>query len=66
MEVFYNNQKLDIDDQSTLFSFVSEQIEDTNGLAVAINDEIISKAAWKNTTLNNNDKILIIKATQGG
>ncbi|MEE9364449.1 MAG: sulfur carrier protein ThiS [Cellulophaga sp.] len=37
-----------------------------NGIAIAINQDIIPKNDWANTRLNNNDTILIIKATQGG
>ncbi len=37
-----------------------------NGIALAINQNIISKDKWATTTLTNNDNILIIKATQGG
>lgn len=38
----------------------------TNGIAVAVNQNIITKANWITTTVNQNDAILIIKATQGG
>lgn len=38
----------------------------SNGIAVAVNQNIISKPDWFSTTLNQNDAILIIKATQGG
>ena len=38
----------------------------TNGIAVAVNQNIITKSDWLTTTLNQNDAVLIIKATQGG
>lgn len=38
----------------------------TNGIAVAVNETIIPKSDWFGTSLNQNDSILIIKATQGG
>ena len=38
----------------------------TNGIAVAVNENIITKSDWLTTTLNQNDAVLIIKATQGG
>jgi sulfur carrier protein len=37
-----------------------------NGIAVAINEEIILKDNWSNSTLNENDTVLLIQATQGG
>lgn len=47
----------------TLLSGLNIEI---SGIAVAVNQHIISKSDWKNTALNNNDEVLIIKATQGG
>ena len=37
-----------------------------DGIAVAINEIIISKPNWSVTTLVPGDDVLIIKATQGG
>lgn len=37
-----------------------------NGIAIAVNDKVIPKAEWEKSTLKENDKITIIKATQGG
>ncbi len=42
------------------------QMENTNGIAFAVNEKAISKSNWENFELKENDKILIIKATQGG
>lgn len=39
---------------------------ETTGIAVAINNEVIPKANWQQHTLENNDELLIITATQGG
>jgi len=38
----------------------------TNGIALAVNQNIISKEDWNITSVNDKDEILIIKATQGG
>lgn len=37
-----------------------------NGIAIAINQNIIPKHKWHSTLLNNLDSLLIITATQGG
>lgn len=37
-----------------------------NGIAVAVNQQIISKPHWSRTSLSQNDKVLVITATQGG
>jgi sulfur carrier protein len=41
-------------------------ITGTNGIAVAINNRVIPGTDWERTSLNENDKIIVIKATQGG
>ena len=38
----------------------------TNGIALAVNEKVISKSEWEKFELKENDKILLIKATQGG
>ncbi len=37
-----------------------------NGIAVAVNQQVIPKSGWENTFIQENDKIIIITATQGG
>lgn len=51
---------------ATLQSILSELTISEKGIAIAINEQIIPKTEWDKTRLNNNDKILIITATQGG
>ena len=36
------------------------------GIAIAINQQVISKDRWSSYIINENDKVMIIKATQGG
>lgn len=40
--------------------------ENTKGIAVAVNQNVVPKANWNDTLLQENDTIIIIKATQGG
>ncbi|MFL9830358.1 sulfur carrier protein ThiS [Flavobacterium sp. ARAG 55.4] len=37
-----------------------------NGIAVAVNNNVIPKSNWDSQFLNETDDILIISATQGG
>lgn len=39
---------------------------DRRGVAVAVNDSVVSRAAWAKRTLAEGDRVLIIQATQGG
>ena len=44
----------------------SLNMANTNGTAFAVNEKVIPKTEWEKFELKENDKILIIKATQGG
>ena len=37
-----------------------------NGIALAVNEKVVPKTEWEKFLLKENDKIIIIKATQGG
>ena len=37
-----------------------------SGIAIAINNEIISKPQWEHTFLEEGNNVLVIHATQGG
>ena len=39
---------------------------DTRGIAVAKNNEVVPRDFWTHTYMNEDDKIMIIQATQGG
>ena len=67
MTISLNNQTIEIEAQSKLSNVVFQQLgENSKGIAVAINGQVIPKNAWEETAVNENDDILIIKATQGG
>lgn len=45
---------------------LSENLKKTKGIAVALNNQVVPQKDWASTSLNTNDTILIITATQGG
>ena len=65
--VFLNGQKIKIAGEVSLFDFLSQNnLAENKGTAVAVNQEVVPKDLWKETKLRDNNKILIITATQGG
>ena len=46
--------------------FIQEQNLPTTGIAVAVNNRMITRAEWDSFALNEGDNILIIKAVCGG
>lgn len=51
---------------TTLQDLLSELSISMDGIAVALNEQVISKHNWPNSSLKQNDAVLIITATQGG
>ncbi len=68
MKVYINNQEATFDHENISLQEVllSIDISQAQGLAVAINNKIVSKDLWDNSPIQENDKITVIRATQGG
>jgi len=52
--------------QVTLDQILSQLDISVSGIAVAINERIITRSQWVSTVPDDGDAVLIIKATQGG
>ena len=61
-----NNTTYQFQSTVTLDPIINQLDISVNGIAVAINQSIITKSDWISTTPNDGDALLIIKATQGG
>ncbi|WP_282067832.1 sulfur carrier protein ThiS [Olleya namhaensis] len=61
-----NNTTYQFQSTVTLDQIINQLDISVNGIAVAINQSIITKSDWISTTPNDGDAVLIIKATQGG
>ena len=67
MQIKLNNQIKLLAEQSTVQQLLDDvMFENQKGIAVAVNKNVIQKDNWKHHFLNQNDEVLIIKATQGG
>ncbi|MEO8759802.1 MAG: sulfur carrier protein ThiS [Bacteroidia bacterium] len=65
--VFVNTKNCVLGADATLISALEQNgIISQKGIAVAVNNTVIPKTEWATKILNENDKITIIKATQGG
>jgi sulfur carrier protein len=67
MNVFVNNELKEVKNQLSISEFLTEnQLNASKGVAIAINNEVVPKARWATTCLKENDRISVIRATQGG
>ena len=45
---------------------ISLDPQNSKGIAVAVNDEVVRKGEWENTILREGDRVEVITALQGG
>jgi len=67
MEVLVNNKLYAVQPETTvaaLLQFI--QLPSAKGIAIAINNQVIPKIQWEQQLLQSQDKVMIIRATQGG
>ena len=67
MEITFNDHKHQVEElisvQVALNTWIGEK---QKGIAVAVNETIVPKTQWESYILQPDDKVLVIKATQGG
>jgi len=66
IKITINSQTKTILEDTSVTILLTQIKQPENGIAVAINNQVIPKAIWPEHQLKTDDKILIIKATQGG
>jgi len=67
MNVFINNKPHPFNASEFLSDILNaNSFIQLKGIAVAVNNRVIPRSNWEKYQLNENDKITIITATQGG
>ena len=66
MLVFINGEQKDFSSEINLTELIQQLDITSKGLAIAINNAVVPKNDWEQTKLTEQDKITLIKATQGG
>lgn len=66
-EVSINQKKFQLPEDGTLADVLPLlQITQTDGLAIAVNEAVIPKGEWAGYVLREQDRVFVIRATQGG
>ncbi len=66
MYITINNNPIVCKDNLQLSKILESNNTPICNIAVAVNDKVIPKRQWDTEIIYNNDRILIIKAVQGG
>jgi sulfur carrier protein len=64
--IHLNDNAIEINRDFNILQLLEHINSPQNGIAVAINNTIVLKNSWALKTLSENDRVLIIQATQGG
>ena len=67
IEVNINQQKFQFPDSGTLADVLPVlQIRQADGIAIALNETVIPRGEWERHVLQADDRVFVIRATQGG
>ncbi|TAJ11560.1 sulfur carrier protein ThiS [Marinilabiliaceae bacterium JC017] len=67
MTIFFNGQEMSVGENLVVDQFLlAINQQQKGGIAIAINNKVVPKTEWDQFKLSEGDKILVIKASQGG
>jgi sulfur carrier protein len=66
MKVKLNDKEYEIIEGTTLVDFIESLGLKHQGMAIAINSEVIPKSQWSKTILESNTEMMLIHAVSGG
>ncbi|UII25096.1 sulfur carrier protein ThiS [Fulvivirga maritima] len=68
MDFTINDQPFTVDQDTLTIEQVLalKGLENLQGVAVAVNQQVVPRTAWKEQSVKSHDQLLIITATQGG
>ena len=66
IKITFNNKPAELETGISLQEFVERNDMVSTNIAIAVNNSVVLKEKWGDTTINDGDSILIIKAYYGG
>ncbi|MEV0616013.1 sulfur carrier protein ThiS [Nonomuraea sp. NPDC050404] len=66
MIISINGAAHEVADGMTVAQAVRTLTAATTGVAVALNDEVVTRGAWETTALSDRDRVEVLTAVQGG
>ncbi len=66
MNVIINGRPCQLAQGATVAQAVMAVTAATSGVAAAVNDEVVSRAAWDGTQVAEGDRVEVLTAVQGG
>ena len=65
--IFVNDQPHELVGPATLMAVLASLgLAERRGVAAAVNGEVVSRGSWETRALADRDRVVVIRATQGG
>lgn len=66
MKVLVNNKEREINQESSIKDLATEMQLPEKGIAIAVNNKMVTRTEWANHLLKEGDTVVVIKAACGG
>ncbi len=66
MKIELNNKPYEVKEHSTLATLAEELDLAKQGVAIAIDYQVIARAQWAETPLKEGDRLMVVRAVSGG
>jgi sulfur carrier protein len=66
MNIFVNGERREIAADTALDTLVAGLTTAPSGVAAALNETVVPRAQWPNTSLSEGDRVEVLTAVQGG
>ena len=67
MTITVNDESQSLKEAATLEELIQVlELDGKTGIAVAVNEEVVTRTAWETCQLQDTDRVTVIQATQGG
>ena len=67
ISILLNDESMALQNGSTVEGLVQQlEMKNAERMAIAVNNQVISRTSWSQTELSDQDKVLLIAPIQGG
>jgi len=67
LAIFMNDRPHELEGPATLMALLGGLgLADRRGVAAAVNGEVVPRASWETRLLAEKDRVIVLRATQGG
>lgn len=66
MKLLLNGDPQELSDGTTVAELVAQRLPSPNGVAVAVDEELVPRSQWASRILSDGERVEVLSAVQGG